>query len=374
MKIAFYAGKCLPIHARSLDERPLGGTETGIIRLAEILQQHGHDITVFTSHWNPPPSVPRYLPHEQAKQMGPFDIFISIRDWWPAFLDIPSAQRWFWTGDCYDQYINFGLGDKRVVARIDRFLTVSNWQAQQLCEVSGFPLEKTCVIGNGVHLPYFEGQETRARKRLIYTSAPYRGLELVPPLLMELRKRHPDLEFQIFSGFQIYSGTTPFQGPEAAEYDKLCWFLKSIPGCLIHGNLKQQDLAREYMKSTVFFYPNFYGETSCITAIEAMAAGCVPVTSSLGALPETLGNGGFAVSGIPGSHEHTQNFIETTDRLLSDNDLFNAYSQNALSRAKTQFSWEHVADRFETLAHQPVKAKPDEKSQKEENIKRMLTH
>src|SRR5947209_2216320 len=98
MKIAFFASNVVPIHPKSLDERPLGGTETGIIRLAEALENRGHEVTVFTPLENPPESRPRYLPLASVEKVGPVDAFVSIRDWIPLFYKIPTKLRMLWTG------------------------------------------------------------------------------------------------------------------------------------------------------------------------------------------------------------------------------------------------------------------------------------
>ena len=46
LRILFHAGACLPIHARSLEERPLGGIETGVVKVAERLAARGHEVVV----------------------------------------------------------------------------------------------------------------------------------------------------------------------------------------------------------------------------------------------------------------------------------------------------------------------------------------
>ncbi len=126
-KLAFYTGNCLPIHALSLEERPLGGTETAVIHVARILQQRGHEVTVFTMHDFPPPSTPRYLPcaslfdPRSGFQDNPFDLLISVKDWKAAYFPTPARKRFYWTGDGADQFANFGIGDKRVIDRLDCF-------------------------------------------------------------------------------------------------------------------------------------------------------------------------------------------------------------------------------------------------------------
>lgn len=50
-------------------------------------------------------------------------------------------------------------------------------------------------------------------------------------------------------------------------------------------------LARALREASVWLYPTDVAETFCIIAIKARAAGCIPVTSALGALPQTAAGG-----------------------------------------------------------------------------------
>jgi len=349
VKIAIYAGRCLPIHAATLAERPLAGTETAVIRIAEQLTYRNHQVTVFTSHTAPPASTPRYLPSSAVKSKEYVDCFIAVKEWMPALFRVPCRKQCFWTGDSYEAYSNFGLGDRRVSRLIDHLLAVSQWQADTLCGESGFPRERAHVIGNGIHLADFLGSEPRGRKRLVYSSAPTRGLALVPPLYLQLKALHPDLELHVFSGFGVYDTDRPYAASLRPRYETTLSELRELPGCYVHGNVLQKELARELMRSAIYFYPNSFLETSCIAAMEAMAAGCVVVTSAAGALPETVGDAGLLVPGVPGSADYQKAFVEATHRLLSDDSLWSELSTRARNRALDQLGWEGCADRLERL-------------------------
>lgn len=342
MKIAIYCSNVVPIHAGTLKERAVGGTETGVIRLAEALYALGHDLTVYTPHENPPPSIPRYLPKAAVTESPHYDCFIAVRDWIPLlFQEIKATRKFFWTGDAADQFPNFGVGDKRVAGQISALLAVSEWQANQLCAASGFPIEKSFVLGNGIDLSSFEGSETRNLKRLIYSSMPYRGLVYVPALFQALRRKHPELELHVFSGYNLYDQ------PEK-HFEEIKKALTGLPGCHLHGTVRQSELAREFMKSAILFYPCHFEETSCITAMEAQAGGCAIVSTKLGALPETVGDAGILIDEVPGSQAFLDGIFQATDRILSQTELWNQFHKAALARAQN-FSWRLVAKRLETF-------------------------
>lgn len=347
MKIAFFAEKCLPVHGNSLNERPVGGIETGLIRLAEALLKRGHDIRVFTSHTSPPSSEVPYFPYQEVVAHQPYDVFVAIKDWSSLFYAIKSDAKLFWTGDGFDQYINFGLGDKRVVSRVDRLLAVSSWHAETLCSWSGFPLSKARVIGNGVHLPYFEGKQNRDRFRLIYSSAPNRGLELALHLIPEIRKKVSEVTLHVFSGLSLYDTDRPYQGPEAAYFQRLAQKLAKVEGIILRGNLLQGELAKEFLKSSLLFYPNTMFETCCITALEAQAAGCPVVASANSALPETVGDAGVLINGEAGSPHYLTECVEATVELLKDKSYWKKLSDRGKERIISSYTWERVAERFE---------------------------
>lgn len=343
MRIGFFAENCLPFHGRTLEERPLGGTETGIIRLAEALDGLGHDVTVFTSFPNPPETKPHYLHAGQIHSAAPFDVLVIVKDPRPLAFNLPAKTLFFLTGDGPDQYANYGLGDKRISGKLTGLLTVSDWQGQALSSQSGFPIDKCWYIGNGVHLPYFEGSEIRARKRLMFASAPYRGLDVAYNAFIDIQKRHPDAHFDIFAGFDLYNTDKPFSGPLVAQFQKLKELISKNPGCTLHGNIKQKELAREYMKSSVLLYPNTIFETCCIVALEAQAAGCPTVTSNNSGIAESAGDGGVVINGTPGSPGYMEELHYVLHSLLSDNTYWSNLSRSALDK---DHSWSSVARRF----------------------------
>jgi len=342
VRLAFYI-HTIPFHDTSVEERPLGGTETGVVRLARALNGLGHEVTVLTAEPNPPLSNPLYVSIDRLPDLGPVDVFIAIRDWKFLLGPIQAKKRVLWTGDSDEQPYSLGLGDKRVIDLVDVLLTVSRWQSQILCEKSGFPAEKTFVLGNGLDLSLFEGTEERRRKWLIYSSVPYRGLQLMPEILEAIAKKHPDVELHSFAGFSVYDDRV--HENDKRNYDVLVQRLSRFPQFHNHGNVPQSALAREMMKSSVLAYPNTFAETSCITAMEAQAAGCAVVSSSLGAMPETVADAGILIGDPPGSVEYTQSFVNALDTLLSDDSEWERLSAVGLARAQG-FDWSGVAQRL----------------------------
>lgn len=350
MRVLFSPASCIPFHAGTLNERPLGGTESSVIRLAESLQNRGHDVYVTTPFDNPNLSSPRYIPERSVWLLGDVDIRIVVRDWKAALMRIPTRLQFFWSGDAYDQPINVGIGDKRISSLFDKLLAVSDWQKETTAEYSGFPKEKISILRNGIHLQNFRKPLKRNPKRLIYTSTPYRGLAHLVNLFPKIRSEVPDAELIVCSGFEVYADNLGRADPRMQkEWEEIRRRLQKIEGVTIKGNLKQDILAEELLQSSILAYPNTFAETSCISILEAQAAGCVPVTTSLGALPETVAEAGVLITGKPGEEEYDLKFVSACVELLKNEAKLTDLSQKGIKKTKNE-DWDNRAETFLSIA------------------------
>mgnify|MGYP000945071718 CR=1 FL=1 len=337
MRFIFHAGSIVPIDAQTLATRPLGGTETGVIAVASCLAENGHEVVVLTSHKEPASDRVKYI--NSISLSEEFDYFITVQSWTPLLDPFKAKKKYFWTGDGPEQLVNIGFGDPRI--KVDKVLCVSEWQKNILSTTSGFPSEKISVIGNGVFLDRFKGEELRDKNRLIFASSPNRGLPLALGLFHELWKKNQKLEFHVFSGFDVYARDGGFKGQLADDFERLKKRAASLPNVFIRGNISQGSLAREFKKSALLFYPNSFVETSCIVALEALAARCPVLATKEGGLPETVGEAGILIEPPVGTTEYNGKFLEAAERILKDDELWNKLSNKAKAEP-----WEAVTERL----------------------------
>jgi glycosyltransferase involved in cell wall biosynthesis len=149
------------------------------------------------------------------------------------------------------------------------------------------PYEKSIVIPNGVEV-FPRVEKTNGIIKLIYASTPFRGLDILLAAYSMMLDRSADLRgevhLDVFSNMSLYG--SPYEAQNSV-YEGMYEFAKLHPAITYHGAVERPVL-REYMlDANILAYSNTWEETSCCVAIEAMAAGVLPVVSNIGALPET---------------------------------------------------------------------------------------
>jgi len=168
----------------------------------------------------------------------------------------------------------------------DKLVFVSHWQKSTFEIGLNIPPSASIVLQNAIE-PFNEVEKVKDGPiRIIYHTTPHRGLELLAPVYDALSEEYGDkIHLDVFSSFEAYGW------PQRDEpYQEMFNHFKNHEHVTYHG-YQPNEVVRQYLdRAHIFAYPSIWHETSCIAAIEAMAAGCLTVTTSLGALPETCAN------------------------------------------------------------------------------------
>jgi glycosyltransferase involved in cell wall biosynthesis len=178
------------------------------------------------------------------------------------------------------------MADEKFIEAVDCFVWVSHWQYEKFRTTFTVPAYKSVVIKNAT-LPFqYVPKSKEGKLKLIYTSTPWRGLDILVDAFKMLNRN--DIELDVFSSTKIYGPN--FEKQTEGQFDWLFDLCKTTPGINYHG-YADNTTVREYVKNAhMFAYPNTFEETSCMAAIEALSSGCKVVTTDNGALPETCGD------------------------------------------------------------------------------------
>lgn len=345
LSIAFLWGG-LPFAGDSLTEKPLGGTETAMIHMARSLAQKGHHVRVFVKEGKGVFDRVSYEKMEgylESLRLRPADVLIASRIFHPFLVDVPARVRIFWTEDAHDQpFVEF-LSRSDLVNNIDRIFTVSQWQTRMLAQQFGIPEQRFWVTRNGIFWDHFkELPHNRNPKKLVYTSTPFRGLDVLLDLFPRIRERVPDVELDIYSSMSVYQVESAV---DKALYGPLYKKARQ-PGVTLKGSVIQEELAHALTHAGILAYPNHFAETSCIAALEAMAAGLPVVTSRLGAMPETVSAGGILIEGDARSRKYQSDFVDAVCRLLEDPARWKELSEAGRRKVYEHHRWDMIADEW----------------------------
>lgn len=196
-----------------------------------------------------------------------------------------SKIRLFWCHDLPEDPESNKFRNTEWRDKYHKFVFISNWQYQRYNLIHGLPMDnKSVILESGIE-PAAEVEKPKDKIRLVYTSTPQRGLEILVPVFEKLAETQPDIHLDVFSSFKIY-GWDDYDKQFEPLYEKV----RNHPQMTYHGFVPNDQLKQHLNSAHIFAYPSIWIETSCRAMLEAMSAGLVCVHPNLGALPETSGS------------------------------------------------------------------------------------
>jgi UDP-glucose:(glucosyl)LPS alpha-1,2-glucosyltransferase len=174
------------------------------------------------------------------------------------------------------------LGSKDFVDKLDWIIFNSNWNFEKYVYQFKIPEGKSLVIKNAIEKIDYE-KKPKDKISLIYHTTPWRGLIHLLKIFKNLNLQN--VELNVCSSTIIYG--KKFDSTLGKSYEKLFDECKNTKNINYFGFLDNKKIIELLKKMHIFTHPSIWPETSCISAIESMAAGCEVITTNLGALYET---------------------------------------------------------------------------------------
>lgn len=182
-----------------------------------------------------------------------------------------------------DESLLPGYKDPAFMNAINSFVYVSNWQHEKYRYLFQIPLENAYVIKNAIEPIELKPKPKDGKLKLIYTSAPYRGLDILLPAFEMLGR--DDVELDIYSSAKMYG--TAYEEHTGGVYEEHYEIARNMKNVNYMGYAPNEEIKKALQEAHIFVYPSTFEETCCLAMVEAGAAGCRMVTTNLGALYET---------------------------------------------------------------------------------------
>jgi glycosyltransferase involved in cell wall biosynthesis len=325
----------------SLEQKPLGGTESSVVRLAQALARRGHDVTVYSK-------CQREIVH-QGVRWRPLaepppercDLYVAVVH--PALLGFVRKPRrralWsIWPTNQLKHYKRLPL--------MWRYRPVP-----VLCSLHQVRLYSPLLPRRNPHIviPLALPDDIRGREpredmpppEAIFASNPVRNLKgLVEIWAEHIWPRRREAILSVYGIHDLRPGEDPWK----------VWGGKVLPEGLppevrasvrIHPPATREALIEAMRRARVMLYLGHKSEAFCLSLAEAQALGLPAVIAPVAVLPERV------IDGVTGFiRADAREFADAALALLSDDALWRRQHAASL-RYQQGLSWSDFAARFE---------------------------
>ena len=197
----------------------------------------------------------------------------------------PNKLNILWQKNSYDQpNLQEFFTNKERHKEYDWYVFNSHWNYEKFRYFFNIPTERSIVIKNGIdQFPIRQIYKKGDPIKLVHHCTPWRGLNVLLRTMQEIK--NPNITLDVYSSSKIYG--SEFSEVHDKEFLPLYEQAKELPNVNYIG-YKPNEYIREMMPNyDMFVYPSIFEETSCVSALEALASGVHVITNNLGALYET---------------------------------------------------------------------------------------
>ncbi|MCP4395459.1 MAG: glycosyltransferase family 4 protein [Alphaproteobacteria bacterium] len=331
-------------------KKPLGGAESGFVKLAETFAKRGHKVTAFSKckeavehngvKWHPVDKDKKLL-----SSMEP-DLYIAHRGDKVLNL-VPKAKntafliqnpakyllkwRYFWKLTKINPTLVF-IGDYHKTT-YPTFMPP--WGGENKKQVIKFAISDPFMSVKPLDNP--------PPPRAIFTSNPLRGLDwLLDIWEYKIHSKAKEAELHVFSGAATYGAAGDEKAQEMGKVLQRAENLKD-KGVVLRKPVGKDELCEELRQSRVMLYKGDINETFCFSLGEAQAAGLPCVVQPIGSVVERI------VDGKTGAIEQDEDkYADAAIEILTNDVKWREMVDNCL-KLQRQWTWGNTAEAYEKL-------------------------
>jgi len=301
----------------------LGGSETTALLLGKGLSLLGHQVVIVNNIKEL--CQDKNIIIDNINNFYPYaeqcDTIILNRFIPPTIMDFVEHKKVFLLShDAYDQSNVRWMMNKNAEQHLDKIICVSEWQKYTFIKYLMVDPNKLTVLGNPIDYSLYCGHAERDPNKLVFTSIPYKGLEVIPDLFDEIKikTKNDKLHLDVYSSFDLYG-----REEENEQYKAIYQRLNNTNSINIFKPVSMKQLAHVFKTASLNLAPSTYHETFGRVFVEAAAGGCLTVCVNNGANKEIIGSNGYVLdySNIY-NKEAFEKYVEQVSYLLTA-DLYN---------------------------------------------------
>ncbi|HHZ82295.1 MAG TPA: glycosyltransferase [Flavobacteriales bacterium] len=270
--------------------------------------------------------------------------------WIKNSYDQPNLAPWFTKKENHKKY--------------DWYVFNSHWTYEKYRYFFNVPDTRSVVIKNGIDYEELKLKKDFTYKdplRLVYFSTPWRGLDVLLNT-MELLKDEKDIVLDVYSSTIIYGDG--FHIENEPKFLKLYEQARDLKNVNYKGYLHHNELMEKLKEYHVSVHPSTFEETFCISAMEALAAGCMLITTDLGAIPETCAE--FPVY-IPYSSDKKHLAVQTAESIRQAREILSARDISQSLKFQQQYykyyyDWKVIGSFWDRFLQGTIHARRKEKN------------
>jgi glycosyltransferase involved in cell wall biosynthesis len=323
MIIIYDAKSSVLYNPDDLKTKGVGGAEVCIVNLAKELYRANNEVIVYNN----------------CSQEGVYDgvIYRHYNNYVTQHCKMLIGCESFPSRYNADKVINWSeRPQKRDAIRfnVDKIVSPSNWHKGFLND------NRVVVIPNGIEEIFFTDKIKHPR-RIVYAGFTGKGgMAILPDIYTKIKSKYDDVEM-------IVCGDGGLWGQNDSKFNQIYLNLKNA-GISYIGNVSNIELAEIMSTSSVLINPvgSHHRETFGLVVGQAMASGCIPISSGEGNLGDLINETGFTLFGEISTPEWIDEAVESISEVFNMSEYDLKKCQDECRDEAKKYTWDKTAKEF----------------------------